>query len=76
MPKRIRVKFGRNPYAQEFACARCRRPFSGGGLFLRVESGGSVVDAPVCPGCCGMADLFEGVLDLSKSDRSHPVGLA
>ena len=75
MPKRVRVKFGKNPYAQEFTCAHCRKPFTRGGLLLRVESESRIVDVPVCPACNAGADLFARLLDVRRRSRSHPIGL-
>ena len=76
MIDQVRVKFGPNPYAQGFVCARCRRRFERGGFFLRVEANASVVDVPVCQVCWGKGDLLEGVLDMTKHNPSHSVGLA
>lgn len=55
---KIRVKFGKNPYGNDFTCAACRRSFSTGGFFLRLECRGNVVDIPVCRGCYDAGDLF------------------
>ena len=76
MSKRVRVKFGKNPYAQEFTCAHCRKPFTHGGLLLRVDFESHIVDVPICPACNEGADLFEGLLDVTRHNRSHPIGLA
>lgn len=73
---KIRVKFGNNPYDNRFVCGRCREPFERGGLFLRLEYDGRVVDIPVCPRCCAVDGLFEGFVDLSEHCVSHPIGLA
>ncbi len=45
---KIRVKFGRNPYSNRFACSHCRREFESGGFFLRFEHEEIIVDIPVC----------------------------
>ena len=63
MTDHIRVKFGPDPYAQEFTCAHCGRTFSRGGFFLRVEEQDNIVDVPVCPDCHDAGLLFEGRLD-------------
>jgi len=76
MLDQVRVKFGPNPYDQEFTCALCRRPFERGGFFMRVEANGNVVDVPVCPACYEKGELLEGVLDMTRHNPSHPVGLA
>jgi hypothetical protein len=73
---KIRVKFGLNPYDNSFICGRCREPFERGGLFVRLEHGGNVVDIPVCSRCVESGGLFEGVIDLSAHSASHPIGLA
>ena len=72
----LRLKFGRNPYTSELACAHCRRRFAGGGLYARLECAGKVVDVPVCPECEGKYRLFEGEIDLGRDDASHPIGVA
>jgi len=76
MPHQVRVKFGPNPFHQEFVCAVCRSAFAEGGFFLRLEAGGNVVDVPVCPACWDRSDLLEGVVDMTRHNRSHPIGLA
>ena len=73
---KIRVKFGMNPYGNDFTCAACRRSFNTGGFFLRLEHDGNVVDIPVCSGCYEKGDLFEGMIDLSRHHASHPIGAA
>jgi len=73
---KIRVKFGKNPYSNNFICGHCREPFERGGFFIRFEHGGQVVDIPVCPRCFESGDLFEGMIDLSIHSASHPIGLA
>ena len=72
----VRVKFGPNPYAQAFVCAVCRSGFDQGGLFLRLEADGNVVDVPVCALCWSKGNLLEGVIDMTRHNPSHPVGLA
>ena len=72
----IRVKLGPNPYAQPFVCAACRTGFSQGGVFLRLEADGNVVDVPVCASCWGKGYLLEGVVDMTRHNPSHPIGLA
>jgi len=76
MAGHVRVKFGPNPYHHEFVCAVCRSGFDRGGFFLRLEANGNVVDVPVCPACWGSGDLLEGVIDMTRHNPSHPVGLA
>ena len=72
----IRLKFGRNPYTQEFRCGRCGCRFERGGLFVRVECAGKVVDIPVCPDCERAYGLFEGMVDLTDNNPSHRIGIA
>lgn len=72
----LRLKFGRNPYGNEFACAHCRRRFAGGGLCARLEHAGKIVDVPVCPDCEREFGLFEGEIDLGRDNGSHPIGVA
>jgi len=76
MPKRVRVKFGKNPYAQEFTCAHCSKPFTHGGLLLRADFESRNFDVPICPACNAGADLFERLLDVRRRSRSRPIGLA
>ena len=76
MIARVRVKFGPNPYDQTFTCAACREEFRRGGFFLLVEANRVMVHVPVCPKCCGRGRLFEGELDMTRPNPSHPVGLA
>ena len=76
MEMKIRVKFGKNPYSNNFICGHCREPFELGGFFIRLEHGGQVVDIPVCPRCWESGDLLEGMIDLSVHNASHPIGLA
>jgi hypothetical protein len=75
-PMLLRLKFGRNPYTMELVCARCRRSFTGGGLYVRIESAGKLVDIPVCPECERTYGLFEGRVDVGRDDPSHPIGVA
>ena len=72
----LRLKFGRNPYTSEFVCANCRCPFTGGGLYVRLEHAGKLVDVPVCAECERKFGLFEGVVDLDQDNPSHPIGIA
>ena len=72
----LRLKFGRNPYTSEFVCAHCRRRFTGGGLYARLEHAGTLVDIPVCAECERKFGLFEGELDLGQETASHPIGVA
>ena len=72
----IRVKLGPNPYAQRLVCALCRSAFDRSGVFLRLEANGNVVDVPVCPACWDRGDLLEGVIDMTRHNPSHPIGLA
>ncbi len=72
----LRLKFGRNPYTSEFVCANCRRPFTGGGLYVRLEHEKKMLDVPVCGTCVGKYGLFEGVVDLDQDNPSHPIGIA
>ncbi len=73
---RIRVKFGRNIYQNEFTCSHCGRKFSGGGLFLRIEYSGSIVDIPLCSACVEETALFEGCIALDRHRVAHPIGRA
>ena len=61
----IRVKFGKNPYSNQFICSHCGREFSGGGFFLRIEYRGNLVDIPICPACFDEGTLYEGMVDLT-----------
>ena len=76
MTELIRVKFGGDPQAQGLSCFHCGRTFSRGRFFLRVEGQDNTVDVPVCQDCCDAGMLFEGVLDMTRSSASHPIGLA
>jgi len=73
---RIRLKFGKNPYSNNFICAACRKPFGSGGFILRLEHAGNTVDVPVCPACFEKGNLFEGMIDLGRYHASHPIGRA
>ena len=73
---KIRVKFGKNPYGNNFTCAFCGRSFDAGGFYMRLEYCGNVVDIPICSQCFEAGDLFEGMIDLSAHSASHPIGLA
>ena len=73
---RIRVKFGKNPYSNEFTCSRCGHRFSNGGFFMRIEYAGTLIDIPVCPACWGNEELFEGMIELDNHEAAHPIGLA
>ncbi len=72
----LRLKFGRNPYTTEFTCAHCRRCFTGGGLYVRLEQKRKIVDVPVCAPCVEKYGLFEGIIDLDQENPSHQIGLA
>jgi hypothetical protein len=72
----LRLKFGRNPYTSELACAHCRRRFAGSGLYARLEHANKIVDVPVCPVCVRRFGLFEGEIDLGRDSASRPIGLA
>ncbi len=73
---RIRVKFGKNLYSNQFTCSFCRQEFDDGGFFLRVEHEGAMVDVPICPTCFDSGATFEGLVDLSAHDAAHPIGRA
>lgn len=73
---RIRVKFGMNPYSNNFTCSSCGDSFNSGGFILRLEHAGKIVDIPVCAGCYKTGVLFEGMIDLSEHHTSHPIGRA
>lgn len=73
---KIRVKFGKNPYSNQFTCSHCGRKFGGGGLFLRIEHSGTVVDIPLCAACVEETALYEGMIDLSAHNAAHPIGRA
>lgn len=73
---KIRVKFGRNPYSNRFACSHCRREFEAGGFFLRIEHEGIIVDIPVCGECFGTGELYEAILDLTENHTAHPISRA
>jgi len=70
---KIRVKFGMNPYSNNFTCASCGKSFNSGGFILRLEHAGTVVDIPVCAGCFDAGDLFESMVDLSRHLACHPI---
>ena len=72
----LRLKFGRNPYTSELTCAHCQRRFTGGGLYVRLEHAGRLVDVPLCPECESRFGLFEGEIDLGRDSTSHPIGIA
>ncbi len=72
----LRVKFGLNPYGNRLRCARCRKEYVGGGLWLRLEEGGMVVDMPLCQPCLDARHLYETVVAFDSHDPSHPVSLA
>ena len=72
----LRVKFGMNPYSNDLTCSYCRRPYSGGGLWLRLEQNEIVVDAPVCAACLKAGHLYETVITFKAHERSHQVRLA
>ncbi len=72
----LRLKFGRNPYTTDFTCAHCRRRFTGGGLYARLEYEGKLVDVPVCEACTGKYGLFEGDISLDRDNPSHSIGIA
>ena len=74
--KTLRLKLGHNPYTSEFTCAHCRRRFTGGGLYARLEYSGNLVDVPVCAECERKSGLFEGQIDLGRDSASHPIGVA
>ena len=61
---RIRLKFGKNPYSNEFTCSHCGSRFNKGGFFTRIEYAGNVIDIPVCGECFEKGDLLEGMIDL------------
>jgi hypothetical protein len=71
-----RLKFGRNPFTSEFTCAHCRRQFTGGGLYARLERARKLVGVPVCKPCVETYGLFEGIIDLGRDNPSHPIGIA
>ncbi|HOO49880.1 MAG TPA: hypothetical protein PLK94_01180 [Alphaproteobacteria bacterium] len=73
---KIRIKFGKNPYSNEFTCSYCGSRFSKSGFFIRIEYTGKVVDIPVCGACFEKGDLLEGMIDLDHHHASHPIGLA
>jgi len=73
---KIRVKFGKNPYSNRFTCGHCREPFERGGFILRIEHDGKLIDIPVCSRCFETSALFEGMIDLSAHNASHPILLA
>ncbi len=73
---KIRVKFGKTPYGNNFTCAFCGRSFDTNGFYMRLEYCGKVVDIPICSQCFETGDLFEGMIDLSRHHASHPIGLA
>ena len=73
---KIRVKFGKNPYSNSFTCGHCREPFERGGFILRLEYQDNVVDIPVCQRCYEADTLFEGCIDLSRHNASHPILVA
>ena len=75
MPK-LRMKFGRNPYTSELTCAHCRERFTGGGLFVRLEQHGKLVDVPICGRCLDKFGLFEGMISFENDNPSFSVGLA
>ena len=72
----LRVKFGMNPYSNDLTCSYCRRPYSSGGLWLRLEQKEIVVDLPTCDSCWKAGHLYETVVTFEKHDPSHRVGLA
>ncbi len=72
----VRLKFGRNIYTTELTCAHCRRRFTGGGLYVRLDYRGRTVDVPVCETCLQSYGLFEGNVRLDRDDPSHPIGIA
>ena len=76
-----RIKFGLNPYSQEFWCAHCNQKFLNApedhNIFVELEIDGKIVQFPICPKCMQLNALFETQwLDLSKNDASHPIGIA
>ena len=73
---RIRVKFGKNPYSNDFACSHCGQRFRSGGFFLRIEYHGKVVDIPICAECYATDALYEGMIDLTAHNAAHPIGRA
>ena len=84
---RVRVKFGLNPYDQEFTCSCCRKKFlryeaiikdgtpDNKSLFLRLEVNGEVMDFPICNDCSPKG-LFETRTVIIKDNPSHPIGFA
>lgn len=72
----LRVKVGPNPYVNPHTCAYCRAEFEKGGLWLRLELAGTVVDMPLCEGCLAAGALYETVVPFDEHHRSFPLGLA
>jgi len=72
-PMRIRVKFGKNPYSNNFACSHCGQRFDRGGFFLRIEYRGILVDIPICAKCYATDALYEGMIDLTTHHSAHPI---
>lgn len=73
---RLRVKVGLNPYANRLTCAVCRTQYEGGGLWLRLEQDGRVVDTPICPGCLDAGHLYEAMVPFTAHNPSFPLRLA
>jgi len=70
---KIRLKFGKNPYANRFTCSRCRREFEAGGFLLRIEHAETIVDVPICDVCFETGSLYESMIDLSTHHAAHPI---
>jgi hypothetical protein len=71
------VKVGLSPYTDRQICAHCRGEFEKGGLWLRLELDGTVVDMPLCARCLAAGTLYETVVSFEDHHRSsHPVSLA
>ena len=72
----LRVKVGRNPYANRLTCAYCRTEYERGGLWLRLELDGRVVDTPLCGACLDAGHLYEAMVNFAEHNPSHPLRLA
>jgi hypothetical protein len=72
----LRVKVGLNPYANRHTCAYCREEFEKGGLWIRLELAGTLVDMPLCEDCLAAGALYETVVPFDEHHPSFPLGLA